>query len=63
MFNNYFNDYMGFTSIPKGKLSPKFVMANIKFHGTLNPNHHVRNSVSAMTLKGIEIYMFHFIFP
>ena len=33
MFNNYFNDYAGFTSIPKGKLSPKLTMPDFKFHG------------------------------
>jgi len=51
MFNNYSNDYMGFTSIPKGKLLLKFTMLDIKFYGTENPHHHVRNFISTMTLK------------
>jgi len=34
MFNNYFNHY---TSIPKGKLSLKFTMSDIKFHETKTP--------------------------
>jgi len=63
MFNNYLSDYEGFTSFPEWKLPPKFIMSNIKFHGTDNPNHHVRNFVSAMTLKGIDKDIFHIIFP
>ena len=63
MFNNYFNDYKGFTSIPKGKLPLTFTMSDIKFHGTKNPRYHVQNFVSAMTLKGIDKDIFHFIFP
>jgi len=63
MFNNYFHDYAGFTSIPKGMLLPKFTMSNIKFHGTENPHHHVKNFISNMTLKGIDNDIFHLIFP
>lgn len=54
IFNNYFNEYVGFTSIPKGKLPPKFTMPNIKFHGTENSNHYLRNFASSMALKGID---------
>jgi len=43
MINNYFNDYPGFTSIVKGKLLLKFIMPDIKFYGTKDPNHPVRN--------------------
>jgi len=63
MFNNYSDDYAGFSSTPKGKLPLKFTMTNIKFHGTENPHHHVRNFVSAVTLKGIDKDIFHLIFP
>jgi len=42
MFNNYFNNYVGFTYISIGKLPLKFSMPDIKFHETQNPNHHVR---------------------
>jgi len=38
-------------------------MLDIKFHGTENPHQHVRNSISAMTLKGIDKDIFHIIFP
>jgi len=62
MFNNYFNDYTIFTSILKGKLPPKFTMPNIKFHGTGNPRHHMRNFISAMTLQGIDKDIIHLIF-
>ena len=60
MFNNYFNDYAEFTTILKGKLSPKFTMLDI--NGTENTNHRVRNFISAMTLKGIDKDIFHLIF-
>jgi len=63
MFNNFYNDYVGFTTILKGKLPHKFTMPDIKFHGTENPNHHVRDFVSVMTLKGIDKDIFHLIFP
>jgi len=63
MFKNYFNDYAGFTSIPKEKLSPLFIMLDIKFYEIENPHDHVRNFVSAMTLKGIDKDIFHIIFP
>jgi len=59
MFNNYFSDYAGFTLVSKGKLSPKFTMPNIKFHETGNPNRHVWNFISAMTLNGIDRDIFH----
>jgi len=59
VFNNYFNDYMGFTSIPKGKLPLKFTMPDIKFYGTKHPLF----LLSVMTLKGIEKDIFHIIFP
>jgi len=62
-FNNCFNVYAGFTSILKVKLSPKFTMPNIKFHGTKNPNHYVRHFINVMTLKGINKDNFHIIFP
>jgi len=42
MLNNYFNDYMGFISIPNEKLPPKFTILDSKFHGIENSNHHVR---------------------
>jgi len=61
MFNNYFNDYAGFTIIPKRKLSPKFTIPDIKFHGTAQ--HHMRSFIIAMTLKGIDKDIFHLIFP
>jgi len=41
----------------------KLTVSNIKFHGTKNPHHHVRNFRSAMTLKGINKDIFHIIFP
>ena len=63
MSNNYFNHYPRFSSISKGKLPPKFTVPDIKFHGTENPNHHVKNFVSVMTLKGIDKDIFHIIFP
>jgi len=63
MFNNYFNEYKGFTSISKGKLPPEFTMADIKFHGTENPHHYMGNFVMAITLKGIDKFIFHLIFP
>jgi len=62
LFNNSFNGYAGFTSIPKRKLPPKFTIPGIKFHGTKNPNHHIRNFINAMTLKGIDKDMFNSIF-
>ena len=63
MVNNCFNDYAGFTTILKGKLPPKFTKLDIKFHRPENPNHHLRNYVSAMTLKEIDKDIFHLIFP
>jgi len=63
MFNNYFNDYMGFTFIIEGKVLTKFTMPDIKLYETENPHYHVRNSLCAMTLKGINKDMFHIIFP
>ena len=53
---------MGFTSIPKRKLALKFTMSDIKFHRIENPYHHMRNFVSAMTLKRIDKDIFHIIF-
>jgi len=44
-------------------MPPKFIMPDIKFHGAKNPNHHVRNFVNVVTLKGIDKYICHFIFP
>jgi len=38
-------------------------MLDIKFQGTENPHYHVRNFLSAMTLKGIHREIFHIIFP
>ena len=35
---------------------------NIKFHGTENPNYHVRKFISAITLDGIDKNIFHIIF-
>jgi len=52
MFNNYFNNYVGFTSTLEGKLPPKFTMPDIVFHRTENPQHHVNNFISTMTPKG-----------
>jgi len=63
MFNNCFNDYAGFTTIPKGKLAPKFTMPDIKFDGVETPNHHVRNFISVMPLTGIDNDIFHHILP
>ena len=40
-----------------------FTMPDIKFHGIENLNQHIRNFVSAMTLKGIDKDVFHIIFP
>jgi len=48
MVNNYFNDHVEFTSISRGKLAPKFTVPNIKFHGTKDPHHHVKNIISAI---------------
>ena len=62
MFNNHFTNYGGFTSIPKGKLAPRFTMPDIKLHGTKNTHHYVRNFVSAMTFKEIDNNMFLIIF-
>ena len=62
MFNGCFNNYAGFTSISKGKLLPKLMMPNIKFHGTENSYHHVSDFISAMALKGIDKNIFHLIF-
>ena len=31
MFNNYFNDYVGFASISKGKLPSIFTILDMKF--------------------------------
>ena len=39
MFNNYLEDYVEFTSIPKEKLSTKLTMPDIKFHGNENPHY------------------------
>jgi len=47
MFNNYFNDYAGFTSIPKGNFPIKFTMTDIKFNEIENLNHHVGNFIMA----------------
>ena len=33
-FNYYFNDYAGFTTIPKGILPPKFTILDTKSHET-----------------------------
>ena len=63
MFNSYFDDHARFTSIPKGKLHVKFTTLDIKLHGTKIPHYHVRNFLSAMTLKGIYNAIFHIIFP
>jgi len=63
MFNNYFNDYVGLILIPIGKLPPKFTVLDIKFHGTKNPYHYLRNFVSAMALKGIDKDISYIIFP
>ena len=57
-----FNDYVGFTSIPKGKLPPMFTMPNIKFRGIENPHHHIIKFISAMTLHGIDKDIFYLIF-
>jgi len=38
-------------------------MSGIKFYGIENPHHHVRNFLSAITLKGIDKDIFHIIFP
>ena len=62
MFNNYFNDYIVFTSILKGKLPLKFSMPDIKVHGINNPYYHTRNFLSAMELKRIDKDIFHIIF-
>jgi len=62
MLNNCFNDYAEFTTIPKGKLPPKFTMLDIKFHGIESPHYHVRNCFSAMILKGMDKDIFHIIF-
>jgi len=63
MFNNYFDNYTGFVSITKENLPPKFTMPDIKFQGTENPHHHVRNIVGAMILKGIDKDIFYITFP
>jgi len=63
MFSNYFTDYVGFTLIPKEKLHPKFAILNIKFPGTENPRHYVRNFVSSIALKEIDKDTFYIIFP
>jgi len=44
---------------PKRKATPK---VNYVFHEIENPHHHVRNFVSAMTLKWIVKDIFHLIF-
>jgi len=61
IFNNYFTDYVGFTSIPKGNFSPKFTTPDIKLHGSENPQHHVRNFISAITLKTIDKDIFYIV--
>jgi len=63
MFNNYFNDYVRFASISKGKFPLEFTMPDIKFHGNENPYHHVIHFVSVMTLKGIykDIFTLYFL--
>jgi len=63
MFNIYFNDCVGFTSIPKWKLPLKFTMLDIKFNRTKILITCMRNFVSAMTLKRIDKDIFHFILP
>jgi len=63
IFNNYFNDHVKFTSVPKGKLPPKFNVSNIKFHGTENLHHHMKNFVSVRTLKGTDKDILYFRFP
>jgi len=63
MFDHYFNDYVGFTSIPKRKLPPKFPMLDVKLYGTENPYHHMRNNPSATTSTGIRKHIFPMIFP
>jgi len=62
-FNNLIDDCARFTSIPRGKLPQKFTMSDIKFLGTENPHYHMRNYLSAVTLKGIDMDIFHIIFP
>jgi len=37
-------------------------VSDIKVYGTENPNHHVRNFVSDVTLKGIDKDIFNLIF-
>jgi len=63
MFNNYFNNYVRFTSISKVESPLKFAILDIKFHWNENPHQHVRNFVNAMTLKGINKDIFHIVVP
>ena len=62
MFNNYFNEYARFTSVLKGKLSPKFTMLDIKLYETENLHYHLRSFLSATTPIGINKDIFHIIF-
>jgi len=62
MFSNYFNDHIELTLITKGKKPLKFTMDDIKFHGIENPYHHMRNFISAMSLKAIDKDILHLIF-
>jgi len=63
MFNNDFNGHAEFTTILKGKLLLKFTMSDKKFQGTKHPYHHLRNFISAMSLKEIDKDILHLILP
>ena len=54
MFKNYYIDYTGLNSILKGKLPTKLTMSDMKYHGTENPNHHMKSFVTTTTSKRIE---------
>ena len=44
VFDNYFNDYVEFTTIREGKRPSKFITSDIKFHITKNLYKHVETS-------------------
>ena len=62
MLNHDFNNHKGVNSITKGKLPLKFTMPYIKFNGTENPYHHMKNFLSTLSLKGINKDIFHVTF-
>jgi len=63
MPNNHHLNYPKLTSLPTGKLPPKFLMEDINSNGMKNPQQHIRNFINATTLKGVDNDMFRIILP